>query len=142
MKILTLDDAVRAVKMLLDDEDDLDLIWSSDIINNLENAPSVREERDLEPRVMTLDEVLGLKYGTLLWIEEADCDELIPQAYASHFKGDPAELSDSDVIYVCFFGMTENTEDGYNCYWRCWTARPTDEQRKATPWEDCSMRMR
>lgn len=24
---------------------------------------------------------------------------------------------------------------GYGKLWRCWTSRPTDEQREATPWE-------
>lgn len=24
--------------------------------------------------------------------------------------------------------------DEYGEYWRCWTSRPTDEQREATPW--------
>lgn len=24
----------------------------------------------------------------------------------------------------------------YNVTWRCWTARPTDEQREATPWDE------
>ena len=25
--------------------------------------------------------------------------------------------------------------DDYGITWRCWTSRPTDEQREATPWE-------
>lgn len=25
--------------------------------------------------------------------------------------------------------------DNYGKIWRCWTSRPTDEQREATPWE-------
>ena len=26
--------------------------------------------------------------------------------------------------------------EAYGKDWRCWTARPTDEQREATPWQD------
>ena len=25
-------------------------------------------------------------------------------------------------------------DSGYGKTWRCWTSRPTDEQREATPW--------
>ena len=43
MKMLSLDDAIKAVTMLLDNEDDTDKIWSCDVINNLKNAPSVTD---------------------------------------------------------------------------------------------------
>lgn len=46
MKMLSLDDAIRAVTMLLDCETDADMVWSCDVINNLQNAPSVT---DIEP---------------------------------------------------------------------------------------------
>ena len=26
--------------------------------------------------------------------------------------------------------------DKYNKGWRCWTQRPTDEQKEATPWKN------
>jgi len=43
MKMLSLDDAIKAVTMLLDNPDDIDKIWSCDVINNLKHAPSVEE---------------------------------------------------------------------------------------------------
>ena len=46
MKMLSLDDAIHAVTMLLDDENDIDKVWSCDVINNLKYAPSVM---DAEP---------------------------------------------------------------------------------------------
>lgn len=46
MKMLSLDDAIKAVTMLLDYETDIDKVWSCDVINNLQHAPSVT---DVEP---------------------------------------------------------------------------------------------
>ena len=43
MKMLSLDDAIKAVTMLLDDTDGIDKIRSCDVINNLKYAPSVEE---------------------------------------------------------------------------------------------------
>lgn len=91
-----------------------------------------------EPRLYSFDEVLHLPADTTLWLEEVDEPDgaIIPTAYTgASFRGDPAEISDSDVIYVCFYGRVMNTCDGYNRYWRCWTAKPTDEQRKAVSWD-------
>ena len=43
MQVLSLDDALHAVTMLLNDEGDIDLIWSCDVINNLIHAPSITD---------------------------------------------------------------------------------------------------
>lgn len=91
-----------------------------------------------EPRLYSFDEVIHLPADTMLWLEEVDEPDgaIIPTAFTgASFRGDPAEISDSDVIYVCFYGRIMNTCDGYNRYWRCWTAKPTDEQRKAVSWD-------
>lgn len=29
-----------------------------------------------------------------------------------------------------------HSKDGYNKTWRCWLSKPTDEERKAAPWEE------
>lgn len=100
-------------------------------------TPTVAMPKDQEPRLYAFDEVLHLPADTTLWLEEVDEPNgaIIPTAYTgASFRGDPAEISDSDVIYVCFYGRVMNTCDGYNRYWRCWTSKPTDEQRKAVKW--------
>jgi hypothetical protein len=76
--------------------------------------------KEQEPRVMTLDEVIHSK--DWIWYEEksthcgwtivVDCDE--------KWIG----WEDLTIDQLCKYGET----------WRCWSARPTDEQRKAVAW--------
>ena len=39
-----------------------------------------------------------------------------------------------DIEYDPIHNYLDEWEDGYNKTWRCWTSRPTDEQREGTPW--------
>ncbi len=48
MKMLSLDDAIKAVTMLLDCEDDTEMIRSCDVINNLKHAPSLTDVADTD----------------------------------------------------------------------------------------------
>ena len=34
----------------------------------------------------------------------------------------------------CTWEIPNQAYGGYGTSWRCWTSRPTDEQREATPW--------
>lgn len=85
-----------------------------------------------EPRVMTLEEVLrnAQKIGFPCWVE--DHIEDIGPAFLF-----PAVVT-SDDIYVQYTG--NDYYEGAIYHWaynkrlRCWTSRPTDEQREAIPW--------
>lgn len=80
-----------------------------------------------EPRVMTLEEVKML-----------DSDYY----YLESMRSPGKELRE----IVGAYGLTCVTwpsitwarqtmgDSGYRKTWRCWTSRPTDEQREATPW--------
>lgn len=82
-----------------------------------------------EPRVMTLDEVVITEPGTVIWLEDYDKPTIIPG------------LVDRVFIWtkVIDFQLVQRTVtadlDVYGTTWRCWTSRPTDEQREATPWQ-------
>lgn len=90
-----------------------------------------------EPRVMTLEEVMALEEGTGdVWIEDA------PMPYTSHWieavtlvnktdwqKTDEVTFSNEITYHPTSYRL--NTAQG----WRCWTSRPTDEQREAAKWE-------
>lgn len=81
-----------------------------------------------EPRVMTLEEVKML-----------DSDYY----YLESMRSPGKELRE----IVGAYGLTCVTwpsitwarqtmgDSGYGKTWRCWTSRPTEEQRRATPWE-------
>lgn len=87
-----------------------------------------------EPRVMTLEEVENA-IDTVVWVDrptvknESELFGLI-QAYSRKFK--------FIQIKHIEMNMGEHTLYPYETYgkeWRCWTSRPTDEQREAVKWE-------
>ncbi len=82
-----------------------------------------------EPRVMTLEEVMSLEENTPLYIEQYDA----LHGWAVYFG---VENGTNDIMTgppwgeVKYWAWSE-----YGEYWRCWTSRPTDEQREAVKWE-------
>jgi hypothetical protein len=94
-----------------------------DALDTIEDALKAQE-----PRVMTLEEVKML-----------DSDYY----YLESMRSPGKELRE----IVGAYGLTCVTwpsitwarqtmgDSGYAKTWRCWTSRPTDEQREATPWE-------
>ena len=93
----------------------------------LQNA--AREAAELlkaqEPRVMTLKEIVSAE---CVWIEYATSGNIIIAL--------PWDIELTDDTYN-FIGMPNCFVEFRSLYgkeWRCWTARPTDEQRRETPW--------
>lgn len=82
-----------------------------------------------EPRVMTLDEVKASKGGDL-YLELSDSPNDVPYITASTLDG-VGKYGVSFYHTVCDFSTYGRRAYG----WRCWTSRPTDEQREATSWE-------
>lgn len=86
--------------------------------------------KEQEPRVLTLEEI---RSGTMevAWIEDADKAEVIPGIWfrLSNEGGDEAvDIHIRD-------GFVGARLEVYGKLWRCWTSRPTDEQRKAVKWD-------
>ena len=82
-----------------------------------------------EPRVMTYDELATFDGAFLIessatspldWVYFLDTDT----------KSDAVWLEDFD--WERYFVYRED----YGTYMRCWTSRPTEEQRKVVPWDD------
>lgn len=86
-----------------------------------------------EPRVMTLEEV-GETFDDM-WLEYND------RVYPATWGG--TDYNRNAVSYYVHgyvrvgrgITLTLPIED-YGKTWRCWTARPTDEQREAVKWDD------
>lgn len=85
-----------------------------------------------EPRVLTLDEVKRLQSirDGAIWLEIFG-NGLFPAL---------PEFSNKSLTFfvaIPFDGYRSVFEnDWYGKTWRCWSAKPTDEQREATPWQD------
>jgi len=90
--------------------------------------------KEQEPRVMTVEEVINAKDKTDVWLDELDC--VVVAATISNW------VESKNHVVTFFYGIEHTTSgerdymnNNYNRTWRCWTARPTDEQRKAAKWK-------
>ncbi len=80
-----------------------------------------------EPRVMNITEAMDAEVA---WLEKYGENEIKPVIIMSYEYG----------YWECLIYDEDDAEilltiDGFNTDWRCWTSRPTDEQREATPWQ-------
>ena len=67
----------------------------------------------LKPRVLTLKEARNVE---VVWVEDRSTATIFPCVDKN--------------------GMNDSKLYKYGVQWRCWTSRPTDEQRKAVKWDD------
>ena len=77
-----------------------------------------------EPRVMTLEES---GEDIEIWYESIN---------GACGYGDLCYDSKADLALYTPHGIKGVEESAYNKTWRCWTSKPTDEQRAATPWAE------
>lgn len=117
-------------------------IPTEDLIEAFYLAVKALEEQ--EPRVLTLDEVktIGVQNANqrrdrdikLIWSEERNALNITMPTYYD-FGLDDGEEEPIVLNYVgtdFFDSFDQNT---YGKTWRCWSAKPTDEQMEGTPWE-------
>jgi len=96
-------------------------------IETLNSAISMLKEQ--EPRVMKFEELnIDADESVVCWVEFASKSAVNVTA---PYKG---------MSHIClpFLGtetITFVVERNYGKKWRCWTSRPTEEQRKAVAWE-------
>ena len=100
---------------------------------------------DLESRVMTLEEVQQMGKRNMehndLPYETCICEIKTRRGLhiCSPFWNEPQFEGDESNLEIQFSYMGTDEYDNvhvkkYGWYIRCWTSRPTDEQREATPW--------
>lgn len=88
-----------------------------------------------EPRVMTLEEVKGMKRLTICAVEQRS--KVIKNTFNAEYGG-IVTLGNENFLDFGLYADTNRyrrTEAGYGKTWRCWTSRPMDEQREAVEWE-------
>lgn len=86
-----------------------------------------------EPRVLTLEEVKRLLPGADVWIEYHDLTGWKIAAITVREIYDNGLLVELQSLRYSFERYGRYNWDWLA--WCCWTSRPTDEQRRATPWE-------
>ena len=93
-------------------------------------AKEMAEEllKDQEARVMTLDEVKAFDWE-YCYLEE----ERLPGKEYRTVCGDYAITC---ITWPCIASMRiQHGDDNYGKKWRCWTAKPTENQRQEVKWE-------
>lgn len=87
--------------------------------------------RSQEPRVLTPEEI---RSGAVevAWVEDRDKAEVIPGIWFRLSN----EGEDEAVDIHIRDGFVGARLAVYGKLWRCWTAKPSDEQRKAVKWND------
>ena len=86
--------------------------------------------REQEPRVLALEKILS---GTVevAWLECSDKEEVRAGLWFKRIN----EGEDEGIIIHVLDGFEGLRTGVYGKTWRCWTARPTEEQRKAAKWD-------
>lgn len=84
-----------------------------------------------EPRVLSVADIIDEHITPdIIWVERRHENDIC----AGVWQIDHYEMALEGVIDDLGEEIAERP-DAYNTLWRCWTARPTDEQREAVPWE-------
>ena len=92
--------------------------------------------KEQEARVMTLEEVKGMKRLTICAVEQRS--KVIKNTFNAEYGG-IVTLGNENFLDFGLYGVTNRyrrTEAGYGKTWRCWSARPTDKQRQEVKWND------
>lgn len=85
-----------------------------------------------EPRVLSVADIIDVGITPdIIWIERRKEDDVA----AGVWQIDHYEMVDGGVVDDLGEEIAEAPE-AYNTKWRCWTARPTDEQREAVKWDE------
>ena len=87
-----------------------------------------------EPRVMTLEEVKAMKRYTICAVEQRS--KVLHTTFNAEYRGH-LTIGGRDCIDFGLYADVSpfrRSESGYGKTWRCWTSRPSDEVRRATPW--------
>lgn len=89
-----------------------------------------------EPRVMTLEEVRKTPYTRPIYCEWREGEvhtALISPRQKMRVKGYVEMYTDDEDVGLLNYEV--HIMESYGETWRCWTSRPTDEQREAVKWE-------
>jgi hypothetical protein len=86
-----------------------------------------------EPRVMALSWVRNLKASTPVWLEDVDKKNVIGALFMQDYSG--TKCVDFAIVRDWEFKRVMADYMDYGVRWRCWTSRPDQATREATPWD-------
>ena len=84
--------------------------------------------KEQEPRVMKLEDVKAFGWD-YCYLEE----ERLP---GNEYRAVCGDYALTCITWPCVTSMRiQHGDESYGKKWRCWSAKPTDEQRQAVKWE-------
>ena len=84
--------------------------------------------KDQEPRVMKLEEVKAFGWDYCYLEEE--------RLQGKEYRAVCGDYVLTCITWPCVTSMRiQHGDEDYGKKWRCWSAKPTDEQRQAVKWE-------
>lgn len=126
---------IRVLKIAANHADDGMITVSVDEVREI-----VELLREQEARVMTLEEVCNLKYDDVVYYQGINTNS-VESAIVLHGEKRVPEVNTRVVQFRHaagtggWNGINNADLNDYGKKWRCWTSRPTEEQRKAVKWE-------
>lgn len=101
------------------------LIEAADRLEELEKR---NEPIEQEPKLLTLEEVKAFDWD-YCYLEE----ERLP---GNEYRAVCGDYALTCITWPCVASMRiQYGDNGYGKKWRCWTAKPTDEQRRDVKWD-------
>ena len=92
--------------------------------------------RELQPHILSMDELVNLKRNDVVWIEDIDKDEIIPAIVSDSIWEHIAKAGKSDFKFIVNDRMVVRADRiDYFVRWRCWSICPNDLQRKEVAWK-------
>ena len=108
-------------------------IPTEDLIEAFDLA--VKALKEQEPRVLTIEEVKTYPTDKALWFEGKTIIPVLPDCRAEQRYENQLGVEVIDTFYD-FPLWFDSYNIPYKYGWRCWSAKPTEEQREATPWTE------
>lgn len=125
---MTAEERLEEIAAILDDWDGYRTAKGLGELINEVWAYALYPVKAQEPRVLTLEEITKTD---VVWLEcYGICSNLFKAALPKH----PLNINDSTWDFQTHPYTETMFLAEYGKNWRCWTSKPTDEQRKATPW--------
>ena len=84
---------------------------------------------------MNVTEVTACEVGTVLWVEERQGVTWNLFPLEIDVSSTHPDTGTNYLFFITYHDIRIFECDEYNRTWRCWSARPTDEQRKAVKWD-------
>lgn len=97
-----------------------------EVLSKIKKIENKKIEQIYQSKLLMPEELLK---ANPVWFET---HALIKPAMIDHGE---SKAGFCDIVFGEYDG-TDYPINKYNKTWRCWTTKPTDEQRKATPWDE------